>query len=51
MFVLVFDAPYDDIITELESGKMQVVKSEYVYKGMNGILAVHLHHQDAKLDF
>ena len=45
------EAPYDDIITELESGKMQVVKNNEVYKRMNGILAVHSHHQDAELNF
>ena len=45
------DAPYDDIITDLESGKTQVVKKDEVYRRMNGILAVHLHRQGAELDF
>ena len=45
------EAPYDDIITELESGKTQVVENDEVYKRMNGVLVVHSHHQDAELDF
>ena len=45
------EAPYDGIITELESGRTQVVKKDEVFKRMNGILAVHSHHQDAELDF
>ena len=45
------EAPYDEIIVELESGRAQVVKNNEVYKRMNGILAVHSHRQDAKLDF
>ena len=44
-------APYNDIIDELESGKTQVVKKDEIYKRMNGILAVHSHHQDAEFDF
>ena len=45
------EAPYDEIIVELESGRAQVVKNDEVYKRMNGILAVHSHRQDAELDF
>ena len=45
------EATYYDIITELESGRTQVVKDDETYKRMNGILAVYSHHQDAKLDF
>ena len=41
------EAPYDEIIMELESGRAQVVKNDEVYKRMNGILAVHSHRQDA----
>ena len=45
------EALHDEIIVELESGKTQVVKNDDVYKRMNGILAVHSHHQDAELEF
>ena len=45
------EAPYDEIIAELESGRAQVVKNDEVYKRMNGILAVHSHWQHAELDF
>ena len=45
------EAPCNDIITELENGKTQVVENDEVYKRMNGIFAVHSHHQDADLDF
>ena len=45
------EAPYDEIIVELENGKTQVVKNDEVYKRMNGILAVHSHRQDAEIDF
>ena len=44
-------APYDDIITELENGRTQLVKNDEVYKQMNGILAVHSHRQDAESEF
>ena len=36
---------------ELEGGRAQIVKSNEIYKRMNGILAVHSHHQDAEIDF
>ena len=36
---------------KLERGKTQVVKNDDVHKLMNEILAVNLHHQDAKLEF
>ena len=49
--LLMNEAPYDDIIMELENGRTQVVENDEVYKRMNGILAVHSHHQDAELDF
>ena len=45
------EAPYDEIIMELEGGRAQIVKSNGIYKRMNGILAVHSHHQDAEIDF
>ena len=45
------EAPYDEIIVELENGKIQVVKNDEVYKRMNGILAVHSHHQNAEIYF
>ena len=45
------EAPYDEIIMELESGRAQVVKNDEIYKQMNGILAVHSHCQDAEYKF
>ena len=45
------EVSYDEIITELENVKTQVLKNNEVYKRTNGNLAVHSHHQDAKLDF
>ena len=45
------EAPYDYVITELESGRMQVCKNEEVDKRMNGILGIHPNKQDAELGF
>ena len=45
------EAPYDEIIMELESGRTQVVKNDDIYKRINGILAVHSHRQDTEIDF
>ena len=49
--LLMNEAPYDEIIMELESGRTQVFKNDEVYKRMNGTLAVYSHRQDAELDF
>ena len=37
-------------IVELENGKTQVVEHDEVYNRINGILAIHLHCQDAEID-
>ena len=50
-YLLRNEAPYDEIIVELENGKTQVIKNDEAYKRMNGILVVHSHRQDAEIDF
>ena len=45
------EAPYSEIIQELESGRTNVKKNDEVYKMLNGILLVHQTRQDAGMDY
>ena len=45
------EAPYSEILQELEVGRTNVKQNENVYKMLNGILLVHQLRQDAELDY
>ena len=45
------EAPYSEILQELEAGRTNVKQNENVYKMLNGILLVHQLRQDAELDY
>ena len=45
------EAPYSEILQELEAGRTNVQQNENVYKMLNEILLVHQLRQDAELDY
>ena len=45
------EAPYSEILIELNGGARQVVKNHLIFKQMNSLLMVHDQNQDSDLDF
>ena len=49
--LLQHESPYAEILQELQSGTIQVVRNSLVFKRMHGILYIHDQNQDVDLDF
>ena len=45
------ESPYDEILRELENGKIEVKRNEFVYKKKNGMLVMHQAGQGEELDY